>query len=224
MATPSLEALINDLIDQRLRQMQTSYPAEVVSYDAVSSTVTVKPLFLEAWRGPDGTRITEPFENEEDTYVENVIVGFPRMGNFRIAYPITAGDTGLVVVTKYSLNNFREGAGQADPGNVLKFGMSGSVFLPLNLTADADKLDATQGEADSATVITLGTGGTTDFLCLYTEVLQNLSDLDTAFNGLVVDFNNHVHVETGGDTNKPKVSSTRSYSVTDPKNAKVKVE
>jgi hypothetical protein len=186
MATPTLEALINDLIDQRLRQMQTSYPAEVVSYDSTTSTATVKPLFLETWRGPDNERITEPYDAEEDLYVENVLVMFPRAGNFRMALPIAAGNTGLVVVTKYSLDNFRKGAGLSDPGDMRKFRMSGSLFFPVNLYTDADALDA----SDDDTVVTISAGGTPEFVALANLVNSELSKIKTQLEG-------HEHTYTG---------------------------
>ena len=159
-ATPTLEAMVNDLIDQRLRQMQTAYPAEVIEYDAATSTATVMPLFIEAWRDTNDDRIEETVEAVEDTYVENVLVAFPRSGAFRMTYPIAPGDTGLVVCTKYSLDRFRENGGQSDPGDLEAFAMSGSVFFPVNVTPDDDALDASAGDGD--TDISLGEGAASD--------------------------------------------------------------
>lgn len=181
MATPSLAAFVNDLIDQRLRQMQTSYPAEVVSYDSATSTATVKPLFIETWRGRDGSRTSETIENEEDSYVENVLVAFPRAGDFRVSLPIAAGDTGLVVATKYSLDRFRSGAGQSDPGDLRLFGMSGSVFFPVNLTTTARALDA----SDDDSVVTISEGGTAQFVALANLVARELSNIETTINSIV---------------------------------------
>lgn len=181
MATPSLQAYVNDLIDQRLRQMQTSYPAEVISYDSSTSTVTVKPLFIETWRGPDDERIEETIENVEDSYVQNVLVMFPRAGNFRVSLPIAAGDTGLVVVTKYSLDAFRSGAGQSDPGDLRKFSMSGSVFFPVNLSTDSDALDASNDDA----VVTISAGGTPEFVALANLVKSELDAIDTTIKSIV---------------------------------------
>lgn len=224
MATPSLEALVNDLIDQRLRQMQTAYPAEVVSYDPSNSTVTVKPLFIEAWRGPNDERVVEDIENEADTHVENVIVAFPRSGSFRIAWPINPGDTGFVIVAKYSLDRFRDQGGQQDPGDLRKFTMSGSVFFPVNVTPDSEKLNAAEGEVDNTTVITVGDGSDTDFLCWYTEMNTNLTDIKDGLD-------NHTHdfLYTGAGTSSStqlgstKASTDAGYTVTNPSNAKVKV-
>lgn len=219
MTTPSLEALINELIDQRLRQMQTAYPAEVVEYDATNATATIKPLFLEAWRGPDGERISEPFDNEEDTYVENVIVAFPRSGDFRITFPIAAGDTGLVIVTKYSLDRFREGGGQADPGDLAKFAMSGSVFFPCNLTPDGSALDASAGDGD--TDVYLGEGGASDYLALKADVdaiKGELDDIATTFSSIVFT------VDTGDGTGTTGTIGTpysNGYTPTYSKNVKV---
>ena len=220
MTTPSLEAHINDLIDQRLRQMQTAYPAEVIAYDSATSLATIKPLFIETWRGPGDERITETIDEDEDAYVENVLVMHPRAGNFRVALPVAPGDTGLAVVTKFSLDRFREGGGMSDPGDLRKFTMSGSVFFPTNLFVDDDPINC----ADDDTLITLSAGGAVDFLCLYTETKKNLDDLATMLTDVKSVLNNHVHVETGASTEKPTVPMTASYSVTDPINSAVKVE
>jgi hypothetical protein len=223
MATPTLEAHINDLIDQRLRQMQTAYPAEIVSFDQAASTATVKPLFVEAWRGPSGERLTETVEEEEDAYVENVLVAFPRAGNFRITFPVVAGDTGLVIVTKYSLDVFRGGGGAVDPGDLTKFGMTGSVFFPVNLTPDADPLD---GSESGSTDIYLGEGATGDFLALQADV----DDIKIYLDDLKDKFNNHVHTTTAvtGGGGSPgviaKTTSTSSATYTPTLSADVKVE
>ena len=217
-ATPTLEALINDLIDQRLRQMQTAYPAEVVSYDATTATATVKPLFIEAWRGPNDERILETIENESETHVENVLVAFPRSGNFRIVFPIAAGDTGLVVVTKYSLDRFRDQGGQQDPGDLRKFTMSGSVFFPCNLTPDASALDASAGNGN--TDIYAGAGGASDYLALKKDV----DDIKTMIDQIKSVYNAHTHFGgSGGPVTgiNPATGVTASYTPTYSKNVKV---
>ena len=168
--------MVNDLIDQRLRQMQTAYPAEVIAYDSSTSLATIKPLFIEAWRGPNDERIEETIENAEDAYVENVLVMHPRTAAFRVALPVAPGDTGLALVTKFSLDRFREGAGAADPGDLRKFTMSGSVFFPTNLYVDTDNLDA----SDDDTVITISAGGTA-------YELFRASSLQTAIEALIDD-------------------------------------
>ena len=167
--------------------MQTSYPAEVISFDQAASTVTVKPLFVEAWRGPAGDRLTETIEADEDAYVENVLVAFPRAATFRVTFPIAPGDTGLVIVTKYSLDVFRNSGAANDPGDLTKFGMSGSVFFPVNLTADADPLD---GSESSTTDIYLGEGATGDYVALKKDV----DDIKTYIDNFQTKYNQHTHV------------------------------
>lgn len=181
MATPSLEAFVNDLIEQKLRQMQTAYPAEVIDYDSSTSVATVKPLFIEAWRGPNDERLSETIEEDEDAYVENVLVMHPRTSAFRISLPVAAGDTGLVVCTKFSLDRFRSGSGMADPGDLRKFGTSGSVFFPVNLYVDSDPLDASDDDA----FVTISQGGTAQFVALANLVNAELSAIDTTIASIV---------------------------------------
>lgn len=217
MTTPSLEAYINDLIEQKLRQMQTAYPAEVVEYNYWEGTATVKPLFIETWRGPADERVSETFENEEDTYVENVLVMFPRTNTHQMSFPLAAGDTGLVVVTKYSLDRFRAGGGMSDPGDLRMFGMSGSVFFPVNMYPDEDALDATEGQNE----IYIGGPGTGDFLALKKDVDDikgELDDIETTFSSIVFT------VDTGDGSGTPGLIGTaysNGYTPTLSKSVKV---
>jgi len=224
-ATPTLEAMVNELIDQRLRQMQTAYPAEVIEYDATTSTATVMPLFIEAWRDTNNDRITETIENTEDTYVENVLVAFPRSGSYRMTYPIAPGDTGLVVCTKYSLDRFRENGGQADPGDLEAFAMSGSVFFPVNVTPDDDALDSSGGDGDA--YIYLGIAGATDFIALAAKVKTELDEIKAALDK----YDAHTHLPgtfaAGGDAvtgASGGPSAAHGYTATSVASTKTKVE
>lgn len=221
-STPTLPAYIREQQEQRERQMQTSFPAKVIEYDGDTGTVTLEPQFYEVWRDTDGSRRREEIENKEDAYIANVPIAFPQASGFRITFPVAADDWGLVTCTKYSLDLWRQQGDVNDPGDLRRFTMSGAVFHPVNLQPDASNI-VHDGDGDDC--IVLSQGGDVDWLCLYTEVKQNLDDIKDAFA-------NHTHVYnecSGGDVGVVAPGSTETstdygYTVTDPKNAKVKVE
>lgn len=202
--------------------MQTAYPAEVVSYNSADSTATVKPLFVEAWRGPKDERVVETPENADDGDVENVLVMHPRAGNFRVSLPVAPGHTGLVVCTKFSLDRFRADGGQSDPGDIRKFTMNGSVFFPCNLYPDSDPLDA----SDDDSLITLSEGGTLDFIALAAKVKTELDEIKAGLDKYDAHTHNYIPPTTcgGGATATTGPSVAHGYTATSVANTKVKVE
>jgi hypothetical protein len=132
-----------------------------------------------------------------------------------MSLPIAAGNTGLVVVTKYSLDNFRKGAGLSDPGDMRKFRMSGSLFFPVNLSTDTDALDA----SDDDSVITLSAGGTAQFIALANLVNTELGKVKTQLEG-----HQHTHTWTDAAGTAVTTNNTASYSRVDVDATKVKAE
>lgn len=216
MSTPTLPAFVRQQLEQRERQMQTSFPAKVISYDSDTGTVTVEPQFIETWRDADGTRVNETIENKEDAYVANVPVLFPQGAGFRITFPIAANDWGLVHCTKYSLDLWRQQGSVNDPGDLRRFTMSGAVFEPVNLQPDADYL-----KHDGGDYISLSFGGTVDFVALK----QDVEDIKSALDHLESKFNTHQHVcpeSAGSPTTGNSNPASHSYTVLG--STKVKVE
>ena len=138
MRTPNLTTFIQTNIERRERQVQTSFPAKVISWATTTNTVKLEPQFTETWVTRDGQRIQE--ETPEGRYIENVPVLFPRSGSWAITFPIEAGSYGLVTCTKYSLDVWRNQGNATDPGDLRRFTMSGAVFHPVNLYPDASNL------------------------------------------------------------------------------------
>lgn len=231
IGTPTTAGAVRDAIEQRERQMQTSFPARVVagSYDASLGTVTVEPMFYEAWR-EGSERVVEAPANEADAYVEDVPVAFPRSGDFCITFPIADDSFGLVTCTKYALDVWREAGTVSDPGDLRRFTMSGAVFHPVNLYPE-DANIGTIGTVDETVFVLSEDPANADWLCLYTETKQNLDDIKTVLDDLISAHDSHIHTTTAtvgtgpvGVISAPTVTTSETYTVTDPQNAKVKVE
>lgn len=215
--TPSLAGYVRNQIEQRERQMQTSFPAKVIGYHSATGTVTVEPQFLEVWRENDARR-AEDIDAPEDAYVEDVPILFPHGGGLQITFPVDPGDFGLVTCTKYSLDVWREAATMGDPGDLRRFTMSGAVFHPVNLYPTSGYI-----KHDGGDYISLSAGGTVDFVALKSDV----DDIKTMLDDVQSKYNTHTHLGeylSPGDvtTVTPLPQSTTSYTVQ--ASSKVKVE
>lgn len=215
MTTPSNQEYIRNLIEQRERSIQTAFAAKVISYNPNDSTVQVEPQFIEVWRNREGEREREPSPAEpEDAYIDNVPVAFPRAGSLSITYPIPDGSFGLVICTKYSLNQWREAGTAGDPGDLRRFTMDGAVFMPVNLVPDSDSLDASA--ATSSGCVEVGTGGATDFVALKKDVDDIKGELDkiaATFGSIVFTVDTGDGSGTPGAIGQPySVGYTPTYS------------
>jgi hypothetical protein len=169
--TLAASSYIQNQIEQRERQMQTAFPAKVLSWDSSTNTVQLEPQFFEVWRDGEERR-TETIAAPEDAYIDNVPVLFPRSGTWSITFPIEAGSFGLVICTKYSLDVWRNQGNAGDPGDLRRFTMSGAVFHPVNLHPNGSALS-------NVSSTTMNLAGSDDFIALAAKV-------DAAFNAMVV--------------------------------------
>lgn len=158
MSTPKLSTAVRSRIERRDRQIQTAFPAKVISWKSSTNVVELEPQFIETWVNRDGTRESE----DRDLRITNVPVCHP----WHITFDITAGEFGLVICTKYSLDQWRQQLRRMDPGDLRRFTMSGATFHPV--------------------VIGSSPNATQQFVALANLVKTELDDIRTAFNA-------HVH-------------------------------
>lgn len=116
-----LEDTINAAIDAVVKQFHTSLPAKVLKFDKDTQTVDVqiqqKRLFT------DGAEELPP-----------PLIGVPirmkRAGGFAITLPIEVGDTGLIVCTERSLDEWQELGSIEVPSDSRTHDLSDAVFSP----------------------------------------------------------------------------------------------
>jgi hypothetical protein len=211
--TLSSSSYIQNQIEQRERQWQTSFPAKVLDWHSDTNTVQLEPQFYEVWRDGD-ERVTETIEAPEDAYIDNVPVLFPRSGSWSITFPIETGTFGLVVCTKFSLDVWRNQGNATDPGDLRRFTMSGATFHPVNLHPNSSNLVPFDDEH-----MVLGKGGPgVDFVALKADV----DDIKIMIDQIKSQYNSHAHTATGCFGSTHNAAVTASYTVTASK--KVKVE
>lgn len=209
MSTPKLSTAIRSRVERRDRQAQTAFPAKVIGWKQATGVVELEPQFVETWVNRDGTRESEV----GIATITNVPVCYPRSGDWSITFPIEPGSFGLVICTKYSLDQWRQQGDRIDPGDLRRFTMSGATFHPVNLHPDSSALSNV-----NTSFMILSQGGTVDFVALKKDV----DDIKTMIDQIKTQYNSHSHTATGclGAAGAPLV--TASYTVT--ASSKVKVE
>lgn len=119
--------LIRMFIAAHANDLHTALPARVESYDAGAQTVDVVPMVNKLV--PDGA--TPPnYVSESLPKLADVPVAFPRGGGFFAAFPLQAGDFGMLVFCETNMGTWRATGNQSDPGDVGRHTMSSAFFIP----------------------------------------------------------------------------------------------
>jgi hypothetical protein len=182
MSTPSLADVILTGIEDRLRELNTSEPGEIVSYDATTQTARVRPLLARAVPDDDNALILEYAPD-----VFDVPVMFPRSLKGYLTFPIGAGDTGLLVYPMRDIGQWRATGQRGDPGDNRICTMAGAVFIP-GLVPDSQQLanvstsDVVLGVLLTAKLL-LGGPTASDYVALSSKVETELTKIKTAISG-----------------------------------------
>jgi hypothetical protein len=207
--TLAASSYIQNQIEQRERQMQTAFPAKVLSWASSTNTVQLEPQFFEVWRDGEERR-TETIAAPEDAYIDNVPVLFPRSGTWSITFPIVPGSFGLVICTKYSLDVWRNQGNAGDPGDLRRFTMSGATFHPVNLHPNGSALSS----VDSGFMCLAGTG---DYMAVASKVELELDRIWSLLEG-----STYLTLQADSVTERAGASAARPGLPPDTKSSKVK--
>ena len=101
----ALEAKMRD----RLKELHTSLPGIIKSFDAKTQTATVQPAINRIWVD-DGGGGSIPIP-----LCSNVPVQFPRGGGYVLTFPVTPGDECLLVFAERAIDNWWANGGNQDP-------------------------------------------------------------------------------------------------------------
>lgn len=129
-AQPRTADVVRRLKRQIELDIQCAAPAHVVSYDAATerATITIGHLPAPYQETPAGS-VAAP---SAPITVSNVPVAFPGSSTARITFPISSGDTGLVVFADRAMLPWVESPipGPVDPINARTHDYGDAVFLP----------------------------------------------------------------------------------------------
>lgn len=124
-ATPTFAEVIRDALDARMSDVHVALPGRITSYDSTTQKASVKPLIKRGYMDEEGERAAESLP-----VVTDVPVMFPGAGSYRITFPISSGDTGLLVFCSASLDRWLVRGGEVDPEDDRRNTLSDAVFYP----------------------------------------------------------------------------------------------
>jgi len=114
--TPSLATLstvIRDGVENRIKDLHTSMPGIIVSFDAATQTATVQPAIRRVFITRDETiQILSPTDLP---VLINVPIIYPRGGGFSLTFPVAVDDECLIVFCERSIDNWHTNGGINDP-------------------------------------------------------------------------------------------------------------
>lgn len=151
MAEPDATTIARETARLAAAQVHVSYPATVVSYDSASQKATVR--IVPCFRRKDPAQ-----DNAVVTYrppdLPGIPVAFPGAGAFSMTWPLAAGDSGLLIVTSRSMDEWKANGGPtSEPEDQRRHDLTDSVFLPgLRSFTTAERIPAA-GVDDDALVL-----------------------------------------------------------------------
>ena len=192
MSQTSLAQTFATLQAQLRRSMWTALPGRVQTFDSTKQSADIEPLVHDTWEGEDGTSQTGPLP-----VIPSVPVCFPGSGGWRVTFPVSKGDTGLLIFCARSIDRWLSEGGSVDPQDDRTHDLSDAVFIPgLNDLAhpiDPFKSDRMTIGKVGGTQIHLKTSGTQigtddasqlDWVPIGTPLKTFLSQLLTKLNAL----------------------------------------
>lgn len=137
-AAPELDELIRRALEARIADVHVSMPGEIVSYDAATQTASVKPCLRRVVFSEDDEQIEEEYQP-----IQNVPVSFPGGAGFTIHFELAAGDTGDLVFSTFSHNEWQATGRVSAPGDLKPHNLGAAKFYPgirhtKNPTPDTD--------------------------------------------------------------------------------------
>lgn len=170
--------------------LHTSLPGKVLQFDAQRQTADIEVQVM------DATDEVRSFPT-----LPRVPIMFPRMGAYAITFPVSAGDTGLVVFTTHEIGTWRGAGGVVAPADARRLTIAGAVFIPGLVPSSKAFLTV-----DSGAIVLGKPGPSADFVAQATKVLTQLTNIVNAFN-------THTHPAPGGATSAPTVPMPSASSV-----------
>lgn len=115
----SLPDLLRAAFAEQARNMHTAMPGEIVDYDSGQQRASVRPALD---RNVNGAREALPVIN-------NVPVIFPRSGGAFMTFPVSAGDSCLLIFTERSLDEWKGQGGTIAPDDPRAFDLSDACAI-----------------------------------------------------------------------------------------------
>lgn len=133
----TLATNISDGIENRLKDLHTSMPGIVETFDAATQLVSVQPAVQRIMKTDDGEK--EILTPTNLPILINVPVQFAKAGGFALTFPIVAGDECLLVFCERSIDRWHQFGGVQQPAARRFHALSDAVAI-VGLPSLANKL------------------------------------------------------------------------------------
>lgn len=205
----SLEKVIQTAIDSALKEVHTCLPAVVTKVSG--QTIEAQPTIQ---RKISGELVNIPL-------LVDVPLRYQKTSKFSITFPVDIGDHVMIIFSERSIDTWLLSGEIQAPGDIRKHSLSDGFAIPMMYpnTDEVPDFDSTnlQIKTASGSGVTLTPGGdielngNSDWAVAYT-------DLKTAFDQFVTDYNSHTHTSAspGSPTSAPAAPTTADMT-----NAKV---
>lgn len=191
--TPGLGQAINDFIDRKLSNVHTAYPARIESYDSTNFLASVS---LELKKNLESMgEVPVPVFN-------NVPVAFPRSKKGGLLFPVEKGDSGLLIFSERSIDDWIELGRAQVPTDPRKLDYNDGIFFPgvfpktdLPIRKGAiDSLELSNGSS----YLEIGSNGGFKIQEGGTELIEQISELTSNINDLLTSLSTAMVATVGG--------------------------
>ncbi len=181
---PTLEELLTGVAELVARRSLGGWlPGRVESYDAATGRANVQPLLLEPRETEAGGR-----ETRRLPVINDVPVGMLGAGGMRVRFPVSKGDTVVLLFCARSSDKWKKLGGELDPDDDERHhSLSDAIAIPLDLSVPTRRNAGAFIEFTSTNTVEIGGS---DRLVTKTE------------------FDTHTHPAPGGATSAPTTPAT----------------
>lgn len=181
----TLSSTIRKGVDNRLKEVHTSLPAKIVTFDSITQLATVQPLIKRGF-------ITRESETENVKYEDlppliNIPVAFPRGGGASLTFPIVDGDECLLIFNERANDTWYQSGESSVPNARRMHSYSDAVAMvglssKPNVIPNFDNTNVQLKIDDSTAVITLKKDSTLD---IKADTKVTVTAPDAEFSGNV---------------------------------------
>jgi len=164
-AIATLAANIKQGIANRLKDLHTSMPGIIESFDPVTQTASIQPTIKRVFITREG--ITETLTPSNLPLLINVPIQFPRGGGFSLTFPVTKGDECLIMFAERAIDTWHKFGGIREP-KAKRFHSLSDATAIVGLSSLPNKIPSYSGTAtqvkkdDGSAVISLNNDSSID--------------------------------------------------------------
>lgn len=167
--SPDLPTVLAGALRAHMKGVRVALPGRVETYDPTTQSCSVQPLIFDGVPDETGTR-----QPDRIAVVENVPVVFPGSGAFSITFPISKGDTVLLVVSSSSIDRWLAIGGEVDPIDDRRHHITDAIAIPglRDFPHAISPAPSTTAMAITANDLRLGAATASDPVALKSDLTQ----------------------------------------------------